>query len=49
MAFSRYRKNAAEEDSTHKFPQVRFSGVKLNGNKKQPLHTCHLDAILRSL
>ena len=27
VAFSRYLKNAAEEDSTHKFPQLRFPCV----------------------
>ena len=28
VAFSQYRKNATEEDSTLKFPQLGFSGVK---------------------
>ena len=39
VTFSRYQKNAAEEDSALEFPQLGFSGVKYNWNKKYLLHT----------
>ena len=38
-------KTQQKEDSTYKFPQLRFSGVKWNGNMKKLLHTCPFDAI----
>ena len=48
MTFYRYRKNAAEEDSALKFPQLGFSGAKLKLIQEIP-YTCHLDTILPSL
>ena len=44
MEFSVRCQNEAEEDSTHKFPQLMFSGVKKNGNKKELLHTWRFDS-----
>ena len=44
VTFSQYRKNAAEENLMFKFPQLVFSGVKYNWNKKCLLHTVIIHA-----